>query len=139
MFNYIFLNKMLNIQCGRAKPGGRENRRILGRDFQTYKAVSVFRSWAASGTFSMTAVTDIGSVAPAITLFCTHCPCHCRRQKWGINQSRSPRETTKEIGSGWENLNSRVIYSTNRWLNSAKIFLIEVCNRSKLLYKILLN
>lgn len=116
---------MLNIQCAWAKPGGRESRRIIGRNSQTYKAVSVFRSWAASSTFSMTAVTDIGSVAPAITLFCTHCPCHCRRQKWGLNQSQPPRETSKETGSRWEKLNSRVIYSTNRWLNSAKIFWLK--------------
>lgn len=82
--------------------GGQEKRT------QTYKAVGVLRSRAASSTFSMTAVTDVGSIAPAITLFCTHRPCHCRRQIWSLDQSQPPRGTSKGTWSSWEKLGSGI-------------------------------
>lgn len=42
-------------------------------EIHTGKAISVFRSGTASSAFPVAAVTDIGPIAPSITLLCTHC------------------------------------------------------------------
>ena len=119
----------------RGGQGKQENKR---KNSQTHKAVRVLGSRAAPGTLSMTTVTDIGPVAPAVTLFCTHRPCHCRRQIWSLDQSRPPRETSKVTWRSWEKLGSRMMIDPpltqfNKCLPN------EVCNRLKLLYKNLPN
>lgn len=107
----------------RGGQGKQENKR---KNSQTHKAVRVLRSRATSSTLSMTTVTDIGPVAPAITLFGTHRPCHCRRQIWSFDQSQPPRETSKVTWRCWEKLGSRITTdppltnSTNvYWMKSA--------------------
>ena len=62
---------MLKIWYTRVRLGGKEGSESERESCQTHKAVGVLRSRTAPSTFSVTAITHVGSIASAITLFRT--------------------------------------------------------------------
>ena len=100
--------------------GGSESER---ESCQTHKAVGVLRSRTAPSTFSVTAITHVGSIASAITLFRTHGPCHCRRQRECLI-----KVSCQVIWSSWEKLSPGISNNllNHHWLSSANIYCLKL-------------
>ena len=117
---------MLKIWWTWVRPVGKGGPESDRQSCQTHKAVGVLRSRTASSTLPVTAVTHVGSIASAITLFCTHSPCHCRRQRQRLIKA-SRQEKLRVIWSSWEKLRPGVSNNllNHHWLSSANIYCVK--------------